>query len=310
MSQDFLLVSDLGTEGLNAVLGLAASAKADPAKFAGRLSGKTVGLFFEKPSTRTRVSCEVATVDLGAHPVVLKRDEIGLGSREAVEDVARVLDRYLDILAFRVFSHQHLETIAANANAPVINLLSDLSHPCQALADLQTIAEHRDLEGTRLTYVGDGNNVAHSLMISGAMTGMRLTVATPAGHEPDAKVVDFARSLGSGTGATLGISNDPDDAVDGADVVYTDVWASMGDESDAERRREYFREFHISSDLFARAADDAIFLHCLPAHRGEEVSHDVLEHERSFVFDQAENRMHASRRFCYTSQTPGRDRNR
>ena len=293
MSADFLLVSDLGTDGLQAVLDLAAAVKSDPGRFAGRLSGQTVGLFFEKPSTRTRVSCEVATVDLGAHPVVLKRDEIGLGSREAVEDVARVLDRYLDVLAFRVFSHKHLETIAANADAPVINLLSDLSHPCQALADLQTIAEHRPLQGTRLTYVGDGNNVAHSLAIGGAMTGMHVTVATPVGHEPDAKVVDFARTLGSSTGATLNLSTDPGEAVAGADVVYTDVWASMGDEDDADRRRDYFRKFHIDAAMFSSAREDAIFLHCLPAHRGEEVSYDVLEHERSFVFDQAENRMHA-----------------
>lgn len=293
MSRDFLAVSDLGFEGLALVLELAAEVKKDAQAFAGLLAGRTVGLFFEKPSTRTRVSCEVATVDLGAHPVVLKRDEIGLGSREAVEDVARVLDRYLDVLAFRVFSHAHLETIAANAEAPVINLLSDLSHPCQALADLQTIAEHRPLAGTRLAYVGDGNNVAHSLMVSGAMAGMSVVVATPEGHEPAESVMARARELGSTTGADLEITNDPEVAVAGADVVYTDVWASMGDEGDAERRREYFRRFHIDERMFSLAADDAIFLHCLPAHRGEEVSHEVLEHERSFVFDQAENRMHS-----------------
>ena len=293
MSLDFLTVSDLGFEGLARVLELAAAVKMDPPEFAGRLAGRTVGLFFEKPSTRTRVSCEVATVDLGAHPVVLKRDEVGLGSREAVEDVARVLDRYLDVLAFRVFSHRHLETVAANAEAPVINLLSDLSHPCQALADLQTIAEHRSLAGTRLAYVGDGNNVAHSLMVSGAMAGMSVVVATPPGHEPAKTVMARARELGSSTGADLEITNDPEVAVAGADVVYTDVWASMGDEGDAERRREYFRSFHIDERMFSLANDDAIFLHCLPAHRGEEVSHEVLEHERSFVFDQAENRMHS-----------------
>lgn len=292
MSNDFLMVSDLGGDGLAEVLRLAAAAKADPGRYAGRLSGKKVGLFFEKPSTRTRVSCEVATVDLGAHPVVLKADEVGLGSREAVEDVARVLDRYLDVLAFRVFSHAHLETVADNAAAPTINLLSDLSHPCQALADLQTIAEHRPLAGTTLAFVGDGNNVAHSLMVGGAMTGMRITVATPPGHEPKPEVMELARRVATG-GAEVSVTNDPEEAVAGADVVYTDVWASMGDEDDAERRREYFAAFHIGRDLFATAGDDAIFLHCLPAHRDEEVSHDVLEHDRSFVFDQAENRMHS-----------------
>jgi ornithine carbamoyltransferase len=299
MSGDFLMVSDLGSEGLSEVLALAARAKTSPESLAGSLAGRTVGLFFEKPSTRTRVSCEVATVDLGAHPVVLKRDEVGLGSREAVEDVARVLDRYLDVLALRVFSHAHLETIAEYADAPTINLLSDLSHPCQALADLQTIAEHRPLAGTRLAYVGDGNNVAHSLMIAGAMTGISLAVATPEGHEPDAAIVSRSQELAAGTGGELMITNDPEAAVAGADVVYTDVWASMGDEDDADRRREYFRRFHIDLGLFSKAADDAIFLHCLPAHRGEEVAHEVLEHERSFVFDQAENRMHAFKALVY-----------
>jgi ornithine carbamoyltransferase len=293
MSGNLLVVPDLGVDGLSEVLSLAAAAKTDPGRFAGRLEGKKVGLFFEKPSTRTRVSCEVASVDLGAHPVVLKRDEVGLGSREAVEDVARVLDRYLDVLAFRVFEHSHLETIAANTEAPVINLLSNLTHPCQALADLQTIAEHRELPGTRLTYVGDGNNVAHSLMLAGAMSGLHVTVATPEGHEPAPEIVTRALSLGAGSGAGIDLSNDPEEAVKGADVVYTDVWASMGDEADAGRRREYFARFHIDERLFAMADPEAIFLHCLPAHRGEEVAHEVLEHQRSFVFDQAENRMHS-----------------
>lgn len=293
MSGDFLLVSDLGVDGLSDVLGLAAQVKAHPEEYTRRLAGRSVGLFFEKPSTRTRVSCEVASVEVGAHPVVLKRDEVGLGSREAVEDVARVLDRYLDVLAFRVFSHAHLDTIAAYATAPTINLLSDLSHPCQALADLQTIAEHRALAGTRLAFVGDGNNVAHSLMIAGAMSGMMVAVATPPGHEPDDGVLRRATDLAKANSAEIAVTNDPGSAVDGAHVVYTDVWASMGEEDDAERRREYFRAFHIDAELFARAAPDAIFMHCLPAHRGEEVSNDVLEHERSVVFDQAENRMHS-----------------
>jgi ornithine carbamoyltransferase len=290
---DFLMVTDLGADGLARVLALAAAVKRNPAEYAGRLAGSRVGLFFEKPSTRTRVSCEVATVDLSAHPVVLKADEVGLGRREAVEDVARTLDRYLDVLALRVFDHQNLVTIAENAEAPVVNLLSDRSHPCQALADLQTIAENRQLSGSTVAFVGDGNNVCHSLMLASALSGVHLRVAVPVGFEPHPDIVAEATSSALTAGGSIVIGNDPGPAVAGADVVYTDVWASMGQETEAEERKELFSAFHIDEALFAQAADDAIFLHCLPAHRGEEVSHEVLEHARSRVFDQAENRMHA-----------------
>jgi ornithine carbamoyltransferase len=290
---DFLTVPDLGTDGLAAVLATAAAAKADPDRFAGQLAGRRVGLFFEKPSTRTRVSCEVATVDLGAHPVVLKADEVGLGKRESVEDVARTLDRYLDILALRVFQHSNLVTIAEYADAPVVNLLSDLTHPCQALADLQTIGEHRELAGTVVAYVGDGNNVAHSLMLAGAMAGMEIRVATPPGHEPNAAITDQANRLAASADGNIVVTVDPAVAVAGADVVYADVWASMGQEEEAEARRIKLAPYQVNEELFATAAGDAIFLHCLPAHRGEEVTNGVIEHPRSFVFDQAENRMHA-----------------
>ncbi len=290
---DFLMVPDLGVDGLGEVLRLSADVKRNPAHYSGRLAGKRVGLFFEKPSTRTRASCEVGTVDLGAHPVVMKQDEVGLGKRETVEDVARTLDRYLDILALRVFDHQNLVGIAANAKAPVINLLSDVSHPCQALADLQTIAEHRDLSGTTVTYVGDGNNVCHSLMLAGAMTGMHVRVAAPPGYEPDAALTAQAAELAVPSGGSIVVTNDPEDGVGGTDVVYTDVWASMGQEAEAEARQALFAPFQVTEELFAMASPDAIFLHCLPAHRDEEVVHEVIEHERSFVFDQAENRMHA-----------------
>jgi ornithine carbamoyltransferase len=290
---DFLMVPDLGTDGLGEVLRLSAAVKADPAHYAGRLAGKHVGLFFEKPSTRTRASCEVGTVDLGAHPVVMKQDEVGLGKRETVEDVARTLDRYLDILALRVFDHRNLVGIAENAEAPVINLLSDVSHPCQALADLQTIAEHRALEGTTVTYVGDGNNVCHSLMLAGAMSGMHVRVAAPAGYEPAAAITAQATDLAAASGGSILVTNNPEEGVGGTDVVYTDVWASMGQEGEAATRKALFSPFQVTEALFAQAASDAIFLHCLPAHRDEEVVHEVIEHERSFVFDQAENRMHA-----------------
>lgn len=294
MSGDFLTVADLGLEQLRVVLELAAAVKADPESYADRLDGRRVGLFFEKPSTRTRVSCEVATVDLGAHPVVLKQDEVGLGKREAVEDVARVLDRYLDVLAFRVFRHEDLEMLAAHAAAPVVNLLSDRSHPCQALADLQTVAEHREpIAGTTLTYVGDGNNVAHSLLIGGAMSGMHVRVACPVGYQPDPGVVAKATSIAAGTGGSVTVGNDAVELVSGSDVVYTDVWASMGEEDEAAARRALFDPYRVDLELFEHAKGDAVFLHCLPAHRGEEVAHEVIEHERSLVFDQAENRMHA-----------------
>ena len=293
MGNDYLMVTDLGTDGLAEVLRLAADAKTNPSRYAGRLAGGKVGLFFEKPSTRTRVSCEVATVDLGAHPVVLKQDEVGLGKREAVEDVGRVLDRYLDVLAFRVFDHANLVGVADSSQAPVINLLSDLSHPCQALADLQTVAEHRALPGTVLTYVGDGNNVCHSLMLGGAMSGMHIRVAAPAGYEPLEIITAEATEIAAVHGGSITVTNDPVAGVAGADVVYTDVWTSMGLESEAAARLALFQPFQVNEALFGEAAADAIFLHCLPAHRDEELTHEVIEHERSFVFDQAENRMHA-----------------
>jgi len=287
------MVSDLGSAGLSSVLTLAARAKAKPGDFSEALSGSRVGLFFEKPSTRTRVSCEVATVDLGAHPVVLKADEVGLGKRESVEDVARTLDRYLDVLALRVFSHANLEVMSEHAKAPVINLLSDRSHPCQALADLQTIAEHRQLAGTTVTFIGDGNNVAHSMMIAGAMAGMTVRIVTPPGYAPDPEVAALATRLAADAGGEIIVGTELRELVDGADVVYTDVWASMGLEAEAAERRTLFAQYQIDLDVFEAAAPDALFLHCLPAHRGEEVTNEVIEHPRSFVFDQAENRMHA-----------------
>jgi ornithine carbamoyltransferase len=292
---DFLMVPDLGSDGLAETLRLAVDSKRDPSAYGGRLHGQKVGLFFEKPSTRTRVSCEVATVELGAHPVVLKADEVGLGKREAVEDVARTLDRYLDVLAFRVFHHENLVKMAPLAEAPIINLLSDRSHPCQALADLQTIAEHRPLAGAKVAYIGDGNNVCHSLMLAAGMTGMDIRVAGPAGYQPAVDITNRAAELASETGGKVTVTTSAEQAVAGADVVYTDVWTSMGQESEAQERYAMLQPFRVTRELFESAADDAIFMHCLPAHRGEEATDDVLEHERSRIFDQAENRMHSFR---------------
>jgi len=234
----------------------------------------------------------VAAADLGAVPLVLKQDEVGLGKRESVADVARTLDRYLDVLAFRVFRHSDLVTVAEYAAAPVINLLSDLEHPCQALADLQTLAEARPLPGAVLAFLGDGNNVCHSLLLGGAMSGVSVRVASPPGYEPAVEVVARARALAA-AGATIEVGNDPETAVRGVDAVYTDVWASMGQEGEAAERRRLFTPFRVDERLFALAGPRAIFLHCLPAHRGDEVTDGVADHERSRIFDQAENRMHA-----------------
>jgi len=289
---DFVNVADLGTGGLSEVLELAAAVKADRSSVAGSRPGINVGLFFEKPSLRTRVSCEVAASDLGMVPYVLKNDEIGLGKREAVKDVGAVLDRYLDVLALRVFDHRNLETIAANADAPVINLLSDREHPCQALADLQTLAEARPLEGAAVAFIGDGNNVCNSLMIAGAMMGVSTRVAGPAGFAPPDEMVAAARTAG-GDRAEIVITDDPAEAVRGADAVYTDVWASMGQEDEAAARKALFEPYRVNEDLFGLASPDAIFLHCLPAHRGDELTDAVADHARSRIYDQAENRMHA-----------------
>lgn len=289
---DLLSVADPGADGLGALLETAAAFKGDQAAFAGRLSGKSVGLFFEKPSLRTRASSEVAALKLGASPLVIKQDEIGLGTRESAADVARVLDRYFDLLALRVFSHSDLVTIAAHAEAPVVNLLSDLEHPCQAIADLLTLKESRPLDGAVLAYVGDGNNVCHSLILAGPALGVTVRVAAPASHAPLPDVVAAARASAA-PGADVVITEDPTEAVRGADAVYTDVWASMGQEAEAAERKTIFSSYRVDGRLFSTAAETSIFLHCLPAHRGDEVTDDVMDHPRSRVFDQAENRLHA-----------------
>jgi ornithine carbamoyltransferase len=283
-----LAISDITADRLSEILDLGRRVKADPDWYRTALAGRSIGLFFQKQSLRTWVSCDVAAIQLGIHPIVIRNDQTGMGSRETPEDVGRVLERYLDLLAMRVFDHGDLLSIDAVTSVPVVNLLSDVEHPCQAVADLMTLAEHRDPRGATLAYVGDGNNVCHSLMLAAAMSGASVRVAAPAGYEPDPAVVESA-----GRYAEIVVTNDPVEAVAGADAVYTDVWASMGQEDEAALRRRHFAGFQVDEALFARAADDAVFLHCLPAHRGEEVAHEVMEHVRSRVFDQAENRLHA-----------------
>jgi ornithine carbamoyltransferase len=278
----FLEVDDLTAEELAAVLDL--SEQADPPPV---LSGRGVALLFEKPSNRTRVSMEMAVVQLGGHPVSIRADEVGIDTREPAEDVARVLACYCSAIGARVFDHGVLERLAAVSPVPVVNLLSDTAHPCQALADLLTLRQRfGSLEGLVLAYVGDGNNVCHSLMAAGARAGMEVRVATPPGYEPSADVV--AR-----TGTVLG--HEPVEAVDGADAVYTDVWSSMGQEDEAARRRADFAGFTVDEALMAKAKPDAVFLHCLPAHRGEEVSASVVDGPLSEVWRQAANRLPAQR---------------
>jgi len=286
--QRLLGLGDLETDQLGSLLELAAKVKTSPEEYRQALAGRSIGLFFMKQSVRTWVSCDVAAIELGVHPVVIRNDQTGLGTRETPEDVGRVLERYLDLLGMRVFDHSDLERIATVVSVPVINLLSDLEHPCQAVADLQTVAETLSPRHATIAYLGDGNNVCHSLIQAATMAGAAVRVATPAGYAPDAAIVERARRFGE-----VVVTEDPAEAVRDADVVYTDVWTSMGQEAEAADRRRVFAPYRVNLALFEQARPDAIFMHCLPAHRGEEVTDEVIEHTRSRVFDQAENRLHS-----------------
>jgi len=260
------------------------------------LRGRTLAMVFQKPSNRTRVSFEVGMYQLGGHALSLSPQEIQMGKRETPSDTGRVLARYIDAIMVRTFDHEELEELAAAADVPVINGLSDSHHPCQALADLLTIREEfGTLEGIRISYVGDGNNVAHSLALGCALTGAELTIAHPEGHGPDPGVMDLAETLG----AAPTLTTDPREAVSGARVLYTDVWASMGQEDEAENRKKKFAPYQVNEELMNLAAEDAVFLHCLPAHRGEEVTAGVIDGPQSRVFDQAENRLHAQKALLY-----------
>ena len=297
--RDFLTGEELGAFELSKLLDLAAELKSARAvrrsSASGRqaangrdLAGRSIGLVFAKPSTRTRISFEVGVAELGATPIVLRGDEMQLARGESPADTGRVLSRYLDAIVIRSGSHEEVAELAAASEVPVVNALTPLHHPCQALADLLTLRERRgDLHGLRLAYLGDGNNVARSLAIACELAGVELTVAAPAGYQ-----------LEEGHGARL--TDDPRDAVSGADAIYTDVWVSMGDEAEAERRRANLTPYRVDSDLLAAAADDAIVLHCLPAHPGEEIAAEVLYGPQSAVWDQAENRLHAQKALLLT----------
>ena len=291
-THDFLEVDDLTPARFMAVLESAEKWKSDGAAVPQVLAGHGVALLFEKPSARTRSSTEMAVVGLGGHPINIRPEEVGLGERESVEDVARTLACYCSVLTARVFDHGTLEAMAGAIAAPVVNLLSDRAHPCQALADFLTLRElFGVLEGRRLVFVGDGNNVAASLAFGAALSGVELTVVSPVGYELDDEVVARARNLGG----TVEISNEPYEAVKGADAVYTDVWTSMGQEDERDARRAAFTGFRVDAELMGVAGPQARFLHCLPAHRGEEVTADVIDGPASVVWEQATNRMHAAR---------------
>ena len=294
--RDFLSLHDLSFSEVQGLLDLAVEVKSHSRAFERALERKVLALIFEKPSLRTRVTFEVAMTQLGGHAIYLAPGDIALGKREAVKDVARNLACWIDALAVRCFAHSVLEEMAAEARVPVINALSDLLHPCQAVADALTLRERKgDLRGLRLAYVGDGNNVAHALAQVAAKTGMHLTLAVPQGYRPDALVFQQARADAAATGATLLVVEDSADAVHDADAVYTDVWASMGQESQAEERRGIFARYQVTSWLMALAKPNALFMHCLPAHRGEEVTDEVLDGPQSVVLEQAENRLYVAK---------------
>jgi ornithine carbamoyltransferase len=294
--KDFISLRDWSTDELNSVLNSAVSIKADPGKYSRELEGKALAMIFEKPSLRTRVSFEVGIHQLGGYSVCLNQSEISLGQRESVSDAAKILERMVQAIMVRTFSHENVERIANEACIPVINGLTDFSHPCQAVSDYLTILElKRDIRKIKLAYIGDGNNVAHSLMYGAVLLGCQIAVASPEGYTPDPGVVKWAKENAGRSGCRLEIMQDPFAAVEGADVVYTDVWASMGLESEAVKRKQDFRAYQVNDSIVSRAKPDYIFMHCLPAHRGEEVSDSVIDSPHSVVFEQAENRLHAQK---------------
>jgi len=289
--KDLLSITDVSSDDILSFISDAVEMKARG--WLSLLERKILALVFEKPSLRTRTSFEVAMRQLGGEAIYLSPAEVGLGERESVPDVARVLSRYVDAIAARTFSHQTLEIMASHSRVPVINALSDFEHPCQVLADLLTIYEKKgELQGLSLAFVGDGNNVAHSLLLAASLTGMNFRIASPAGYTVQEKVLGWAEEYARINGGEILCTEEPQLAVNEADIVYTDVWASMGQEAEVEERHRVFSRYQVNNDLLSLAREDAIIMHDLPAHRGEEVTDNVLDGPQSVVFDQAENRMH------------------
>ncbi|MCD8391167.1 MAG: ornithine carbamoyltransferase [Firmicutes bacterium] len=296
--KDFISLHDTTAEEVEALLKLALKLKDENKKGIEHhiLKGKSLGMIFTKSSTRTRVSFEVGMTQLGGYPLFLSSNDIQLGRGETIYDTAKVLERFLDGIMIRTFAHQDVLDLAEYANIPVINALTDLLHPCQVLADLQTIYEHKGkLEGLKFAYIGDGNNMAHSIMYGCAKAGLDCAIAVPKAYSCDAEVVENAKDDFKKSGRTLILTEDPVEAIKGADVVYTDTWVSMGMEEEKEERRKVFMPYQVNKELFSHAKDDAIFMHCLPAYRGFEVTEDVIDGPNSVIFDEAENRLHAQK---------------
>lgn len=293
MKKDFLTVLDLSSDELHGLITRSIELKSGVDANKCPLIGKSIGLLFEKSSTRTRVSLEVGVYQLGGQSIYMNPKEIQIGRGETVHDSAKVLSRYLSGIIIRTYSHNTLTEFASYASIPVVNGLSDLHHPCQALADLMTVYENKGkLKGLRLAFIGDGNNVAHSLIEAASLTGMHIILACPKGYEPDPDVLEKARTSSSGQ---ITVIREPAEAVANADVVYTDVWVSMGQEKEAARKKRKFKKYQINGELLSRAKKDALVLHCMPAHRGEEITDEVMDSLQSAVFDQAENRLHTQK---------------
>lgn len=296
LGRDFLSIRDFSSEELTTLLSLAREIKAKPSAYAEALKGQTLAMIFEKPSLRTRVSFDVGIQQLGGFSIYLSPAEINLGQRESVHDVAKNLERMVQGLMIRTFGHDIIEEMAKHAGIPIINGLTDFSHPCQAMADYMTILEVKGrLQDVKVAFIGDGNNVANSLLFAGVRFGVHVSVATPEGYEPRADVIEWVREHEKATGSACTITNDPFEAVRDADVIYTDVWASMGQESEAAARKAIFKPYQVDLELMGEAKPDAVFMHCLPAHRGEEVTAEVIDSPRAVVFQQAENRLHAQK---------------
>ncbi|HXW90646.1 MAG TPA: ornithine carbamoyltransferase [Terriglobales bacterium] len=293
---DLVSTRDLGPSGVRAVLHLARIMKSRPAAFSRALAGKQTVMFFEKPSLRTRLTFESGIASLGGTCFFVDQTQARLDARENVRDIAHNLERWFDAIVLRTFAQATIESMAEHASVPVINALSDLEHPCQALADYFTLEERfGELRTITLAYVGDGNNVAHSLLLTGACLGSSIRLAHPPGYGPDGEILAEAREIARRSGAKLELLADPGAAVSGADAVYTDAWAGMGQEQERDEREQIFAPYQVNSELMARAAPHAVFMHCLPAHRGREVTDAVMDSERSLIFEQAENRLHVQK---------------
>ena len=296
VASDLLTGTEWNAAQVQELFRLAGDVKAHPERYKSALAGRHLAMIFEKPSLRTRVTFEVGITSMGGSAVYLDHADTHLGDREAIPDVGRCLSRWVHGIVARVFSQEGLETLAAYATVPVINALSDVYHPCQTLCDFFTLEEKfGSARGLTLAYVGDGNNVCHSLMIAGGRVGARVRIATPAGYEPNAEILAAARRDAAASEGTIELFRAPEDAVSGAQAVYTDVWASMGQEQEADARAAIFAPYQVNARLMSLAARDAVFLHCLPAHRGSEVTDEVMESPRSIVFDEAENRLHVQK---------------